>query len=261
MKKNYDFQKEIDLLEGIVLKCRQELRKLPEGHLRIAYIDTYCQYYRISETNPKTEVYLKEADLNLKKDLARKRYLEKVLIVARERLKLLKYAVKLQNTPDLDDLYLSLSPARRKLIEKPFDVDSETYAENWLKVKYETNPYPFGEAEYYSNNRERMRSKTEVIIADTLSKFGIPYKYEKAYLLSTGIRIYPDFTILNKRTRQEFILEHFGLMDNEEYRQKFYEKTELYSVLFKDRFLFTFEEFKKPFRRTYLETLIKEYLL
>ena len=67
-------------------------------------------------------------------------------------------------------------------------------------------------------NGERVRSKSEVIIADALERSGIPYKYECPRELSDGgQRVYPDFTCLNLRTRKEVLWEHLGMMDNPEY--------------------------------------------
>ena len=42
------------------------------------------------------------------------------------------------------------------------------------------------------------------------------------------IKITPDFVLLNKRTRQEFYFEHFGMMDNPEYSSKAIHKIEMY---------------------------------
>jgi hypothetical protein len=64
---------------------------------------------------------------------------------------------------------------------------------------------------------ERMRSKSEVIIANLLNSLEIPYKYECPVILENGATIHPDFTILNKRTRKIYYLEHLGKMGQEKY--------------------------------------------
>lgn len=63
---------------------------------------------------------------------------------------------------------------------------------------------------------EKVRSKSEVMIADTLQRFGVPYKYEYPLKLRK-FTAYPDFYCLNLRTRKEYYWEHFGMMDNVEY--------------------------------------------
>ena len=73
--------------------------------------------------------------------------------------------------------------------------------------------------------RERVRSKSEVIIADTLARHGVPYRYEYPLKLKSGRdgafrTIHPDFLCLNVRTRAEFYWEHFGLMDDPDYLER-----------------------------------------
>ena len=64
----------------------------------------------------------------------------------------------------------------------------------------------FGEednTEYYTYKGERVRSKSEMIIANELFRNNIPYKYELPIELENWnkkVTIYPDFTVLNKRT-------------------------------------------------------------
>jgi hypothetical protein len=36
--------------------------------------------------------------------------------------------------------------------------------------------------------------------------------------LGSGKKAYPDFTLLNTKTREEVYFEHFGLLDDEDYR-------------------------------------------
>ena len=46
--------------------------------------------------------------------------------------------------------------------------------------------------------------------------------------LGKGIIRYPDFTILKKKTREVYYFEHFGMMDNDEYRSKCFDKIDEY---------------------------------
>ena len=86
--------------------------------------------------------------------------------------------------------------------------------------------------EYYTIKGERVRSKSEKIIADELFRKGIPYKYEMPVNVldfrGREIIIYPDFTVLNKQTGKRWIIEHFGLMDSPEYYDKAMLKLDTY---------------------------------
>ena len=59
-------------------------------------------------------------------------------------------------------------------------------------------------------------------------ELGIPYRYEAELRLKNEKRKYPDFTLLNIKTRKVIYHEHLGLMDNEEYRKMNYAKLDEY---------------------------------
>ena len=63
---------------------------------------------------------------------------------------------------------------------------------------------------------ERVRSKSEILIANSLNEMNIQYRYEYPIRIS-NTTFYPDFYILNLRRRKEYIWEHFGRMDDIEY--------------------------------------------
>ncbi len=62
-----------------------------------------------------------------------------------------------------------------------------------------------------------VRSKSEVIVANTLRFLGVPYLYEEPLAMPDGSVRLPDFTI--KRTGQASVYwEHLGMLDNPAYR-------------------------------------------
>ena len=63
----------------------------------------------------------------------------------------------------------------------------------------------------------RVRSKSEGTIVDLLLEYEALFRYEcKIFLRGLG-EIHPDFIILNKRTGEEFVWEHFGKVDDWKY--------------------------------------------
>ena len=65
-----------------------------------------------------------------------------------------------------------------------------------------------------------MRSKSEVIDAILLDDYGLPFMYEVPVKID-GHVIYPDFVILDPFDLQtEYLLEHFGRMDLENYQDE-----------------------------------------
>ena len=67
------------------------------------------------------------------------------------------------------------------------------------------------------------------MIADKLYMLGIPYRYEFPVKVKGYGIVYPDFLLLNKRTREEYLLEHFGMIDKPDYANKATRKIHLYA--------------------------------
>ena len=111
---------------------------------------------------------------------------------------------------------------------------------------------------------EFVRSKSEKIIADYLYSKGIPYKYERATTLPGGQLIYADFTVLNVRIGQEFILEHFGMMDNPEYAAGAVRKVNTYiknGYFLGEKLIVLFESSQFPLNQEVLEIIVRKYFM
>ena len=126
----------------------------------------------------------------------------------------------------------------------------------------------------HTENGEKVRSKSEVIIANSLKAAGVPYRYEFPLLMDKNAEtpdfpdydfcnLHPDFYCLNLRTRQEFAWEHFGMMDDPDYAKRAAEKIQLYQEngFFPGKnLIITMETSKKPLSSKVLKGIIKEFL-
>lgn len=73
-----------------------------------------------------------------------------------------------------------------------------------------------------------VRSKSEVVLAEKLREYRLPFKYE--YPIQIGGHEYlPDFTVMRKDGKLVYI-EHCGLMNSEEYRKNFWQKMQAYAL-------------------------------
>lgn len=89
--------------------------------------------------------------------------------------------------------------------------------QEWLNQPYERNPAYPEELKFKTTNNNLMRTKSELIIANRLEHYGIPYLPEKPLWFDYDMYPkYPDFTIL-KANGDTVIWEHMGLMDREDY--------------------------------------------
>lgn len=193
-------------------------------------------------------------------------------------IKLFKLATKkkseLQKCPidyrweDIKRFHEKLSEERQALIT-PYIMSDDDYVEMWEEngksLMCGVNQYPLDEDTGFRTERgELVRSKSEKILADKLYMKNIPYIYERPLLFKGNIRVYPDFTVLNRYTRNEFYWEHFGMMDKQEYCGKAVEKIRNYqrNGIYQGRKLIaTYETSTYPLRVRELEELIEEYLL
>ena len=157
-------------------------------------------------------------------------------------------------------VYRQLDPRRQRLVV-PYILTDELYEKQWKDQVFRSNPFmPEGKI-YDTRNGEKVRSKTEAILADMFLELGIPYHYEKALLLNKGRVRYPDFTMLKIKTREEIYLEHFGLLDDEGYRNKCLHKLDEYrdnGIFPGKNLIITYESSESPFDILGTRKMIKE---
>jgi len=76
---------------------------------------------------------------------------------------------------------------------------------------------------------ERVRSKSEVIIADKLHSFGIDYQYEAPFHGSDGSYRLPDFTVDDPASGLKVFWEHLGMLSVPEYKRSWERKLQWYA--------------------------------
>ena len=106
------------------------------------------------------------------------------------------------------------------------------------------------------------RSKSEVIIAQMLMSYDLEFKYEAA-LKHNGRTLYPDF-VVRRADGRVIIWEHFGMMENQIYRSKVYEKIEMYydeGFYLWDNFVASFDETSGSINMDTVEKIIRIYLI
>ena len=158
----------------------------------------------------------------------------------------------------LYDMYGELPPARKNLVES-FLMSDKQYIEDWEKITYEGKDFEEGSQEIYTERGERVRSKSEKIIADKLFLQNISYHYERPIYLKGFGMVYPDFCCLDIRRRKEIIWEHFGMMGDVEYSRKALRKINQYTqngYYQGDNIIYTFESLENPMKTKAVDKLI-----
>ena len=109
---------------------------------------------------------------------------------------------------------------------------------------------------------EKMRSKSEVMIANSIYRHALPYKPELPLKCKNGRSLYPDFTILDPRTMEEYIWEHFGIMDDPVYAAEACRKIQTYNdegYVLGRNLICTFETSETPLSSVVIENIIKTF--
>ena len=226
-----------------------------------------------------TRVYIKKSNAALIKALAQKEYDQKILktIDAEER-RIRKFLNK-YNPNSLLEVYDSMPEQKGIFVTKYELTDAKTvnvdstgateqrvYAKMWEESKNNLGRIEpdeqLKELGLITEKGEYVRSKSEKIIADTLTKNNINYVYELPLRLKGYGTVKPDFTVLNKRTRHEYVWEHFGMMDDSIYVKNAIKKIEQYgkSGYVQGRnFIATFESKEAPLNTVTINRVIQDF--
>lgn len=251
---------EQEQLEKILAEAKKRNENAPAGNLYIKRKHGKMEYYL--EVDGKRR-YIKKCERGVAEKIAQRDYDTKVIKRVERRLREIHDFLKVYETTCLKRLYRETNPYRRELVQATVLSDEE-YVKRWLDVEYEGKEFEDNENEIITERGERVRSKSEKIIADKLYLMGIPYRYEYPLILRGNIRIYPDFTILKVDTKEEVYLEHFGMMDDVDYIAKALFKIHTYEKnhIFLGRKLFiTYETYKNPLNTRVLNQLLRELFL
>lgn len=262
--KNYitEAQNDINELDKLIFETKNRVAAAPAGTLKIKRNGGYTEYYRRVPKAGGKAIYLKKSDEPLTVALAQKDYDIKILNALTLRRDALSKLSSEYPSRSLESIYEELCPERQSMV-KPLEITDAQYEQLWKMKPYTPNGFYADDASFYTGNGERVRSKSEVLIADILSRAGLPYKYECPLILG-NVTVYPDFTILDVKRRREIFLEHFGRMDDPEYALKFVRKVSLYEsngFFAGERLLMTFEAAKAPLDIPAVHRLIEHTFL
>jgi len=201
-------------LERLRDEIKKEYDKMPKGNLLVApgTSSTSFRYYLREETTDKMGVYLKAGQEKTKKKYATKKYYLRLLKEIDKEIVCLKRMVSINTEDSIISTFNKLNPGITKFIE-PVNIDNETFVKMWLAEEYKGLGFDANDtSSFYSDKNERMRSKSEVLIANALIRRNIPYKYESPIALANRQKLYPDFTILDVKNRKVKYWEHLGKM-------------------------------------------------
>lgn len=259
-------KKKLKTCNSVIEDAGKKLGSFPEGHLKVIIAhykngDEYQYYCRKgSATNGR---YLGKDEMKIARQLAQKEYCERVLKAAKREKAVIERFLKASDGKALVEAYTGMNEGKRRLVE-PYVLTDEEYARRWQARKYTGGHFDGEDSPNYTKRGEKVRSKSEQIIADRLFDAGIPYRYEFPLEYEGNRQIFTDFTVLNKRTRGVYRWEHFGRMDEPQYRKNFFWKMSMYAQhgwYLGINLIFTFEDRDNPLDTRYLDRLVGKYFV
>ena len=242
---------------------RKRLSDSPEGYLRITQKWNKSQYYLRTGPNDPNGTYIPEKDHPLAARLAQKDYDTKLLKVLDEQQKVIDRFIKGFDPDAAEQVYQKLSEQRKSMVTPEYLSDEE-YIRQWLSQPYERLGFKDDDQEFYTANGERVRSKSEILIADALLRNNVPYLCEVPVYNNGIIFAAPDFKCLNVRLRKIYYWEHLGKLGDHDYANRNVKKLEKYTfaeAFDEERLILTFETDSHPLNTKVIEEKIRRFLL
>ena len=266
-----------DILEYLLLdklrKRRSELRKIikkkeasvkraPDGLLKYARRKNSLEYYWRAPGSGRYS-YIPKRNRRLAAALAQKGYDEKVLRLARKEEKVVSKLIKICEADAIDAAYNNC-PEGRKLLIEPVKPSDDEFRKEWNKQESCTLGFDENDPEFYTKRGERVRSKSEILIADTLYGYGVDYLYECKILLPGYGTANPDFLVLDIKNRRTIVWEHLGKMGDPAYVERNLRKINAYlkaGYVIGETLILTFESASQPISTSVIEKTVKHYFL
>lgn len=249
----------MEMLAMLEELCVRECRELPKGKLHASKRGKYVAYYRRPADGTGTEEYIPKERVGDAKKLALREYDEAILKAVRRQ----KYHLRAITNIEEELNTRNIPQTKLEMIDRKLLTDQE-YITAWEQEPFHGKKADEITTEYYTVKGEHVRSKSECLIANTLHRMNIPYKYEAECVVRGYNNYHPDFTCINARRRHPVIWEHFGMINDSNYAESTTRKIKkLIMMGYKlgEDFIFTMETPSEPLSTRVIEQMIVDYLL
>lgn len=250
-------------IERVLKERETALQDAPEGTIRIVSRGKSLQYYHIIDPSDTEGVYLKREQDLFAAALAQKDYDYKLIGELKTEIKALDRILDNYRPERIDEIFTSLHDYRKPLI-RPAKFLDDDYIKRWKSIEYERMAFDENTPDFYTANGERVRSKSEILIADTMCRHNIPYRYEYPIHINGVGTVHPDFMCLNVRTRKTYLWEHNGMMTDLNYADYAIKKIEKYTLAGYypgTNLILTFESSNCPLSSRVIECNANSFLL
>lgn len=147
------------------------------------------------------------------------------------------------------------------LLNKAYYLEDDVCVRDWRKKPDSQNDYFRKGLIHKTKIGKMVRSKSEVLIADSLYDAKLEFKSE-AVLRLANRTVYPDFEILHPKTHKLIWWEHLGLVGDQEYVCENIEKIIEYGrtgIVPGKNLIITYETQEKPLTHEVINQRLKEF--
>ncbi len=248
-------------LNDRVSTLEAKLKDLPTERLTFTTKANRLQYYYRTDGSNKA-FYIPKSDDAKITALANAYYIRRVIPRLKKNISAVEKYISLHSGVEERDIFNSMPEDLQKRNSNLFTYKPK-YINAWQSKVYTRNPYKSESMIHDTLRGEKVRSKSEAMIANALYNHTLPYHVECPLKLKrTGKIVYPDFTILNTNTLQEIYWEHFGMMGDLEYAAEACRRIQLLNsegFKFGINLICTFESLEAPLSSTLVESYIRQY--
>lgn len=213
---NFLFLVDKELEEQVALRTREQkvLSRIPEGFLKLRRRDNKNSFY----WNHKVDGKRREVNITDNDDMTHRLLQKRIYTEAGRRaetnIQALRELKKVYTADSIKDIIKELPDSYKTV----YDAHMENQLWSWKDETYERCPFDPERHIHETVCGIMVRSKSEVIIANALTSYGIPFHYEERLYLKDGSQRYwyPDFTFQVPLIGKKY-WEHLGMLDKKSY--------------------------------------------
>jgi len=215
--------------QKMITAFQNELKSLPKGNVTRKLVRGHTYLYFTFITKDEKQKYIqkivKKEEMPLAEAVLRRKFVEKSLKILYANVKCMekleKEYIPFYFIEILEQLPFKLDNSHEMIVTKNDLINA------WQKEEYEPCNYYKIKLIHFTTCGIKVRSKSEVIIANLLTANQVPFRYEAKVIIEDQV-FYPDFTIMKPKDGEIIYWEHFGMINNKEYYKDKERKRDFY---------------------------------
>ena len=205
------FQEMLSDLQVQLKKANESFEKCPEGSLVQYNRGGRMTFFQVTKDSGGRKRRGITRNNQLIKNLIEKAYLQEEIRILKRDIQALEGFLMKYEEPFFFNIHKNV-PVRFKVLNQKLLANKHDL---WETAAYRQSDYKPEGRRHITSAGLKVRSKSEVVIAEKLHEHGLPFRYEQ--VLSIGGREFaPDFTVRSS-TGKIFYWEHCGMTSDENY--------------------------------------------